>query len=498
MLGDNNARRVVVGAVRQETNSFTGGTTGMDDFRRRRLDVGPAMFDDPAGSMVEGAMRVAATRDIELVPSLIADVGATPPVEEACFRELADQILAVVRAERGTLDAVYLPLHGAMTTTERPDPEGDLITEVREVVGDDVPIAVSLDLHTHMTDRMADGANLVIGFRTCPHIDIVETGERAMAALADILDEGRRAVTVHRKIRLMSSSEAHDTTFGPLTSMQARARELEREPGVVAVSIFATQPWMDVPDLGWSVAVTTVGDPAEAQRHADTLARELWDQRERYHVVKMPVDEVIELARTHRDDARPVVASDGADSTTAGGHGDGNTLLTHLVEHDVDLEVLMLLTDPAAAHLAAAAGRGATIEVALGGALSPAFFTPVTVDAQVVDVVEGTYRSMYPPVPINPGLTAVLRVGSATVVVVEHKVPQLELSPYERLGIDIDDFALVQVKSAGAYRAAYTPRSAAIVDLDGPGPCDSDLTRMPFQHIPRPLWPFDPELTEPW
>lgn len=491
-------RRVLVGAIRQETNSFTGGTTGMDGFRRRRLDIGAAMFEDPGGSMVEGAMRIAAQRDIELVPSLIADVGATPPVEEACFRELADQILADVRREKDSLAAVYLPLHGAMTTTQRPDPEGDLIAEVREIVGPDLPIAVSLDLHTHMTDTMADNVNVIVGFRTCPHIDIVETGERAMAALADVLDGNDRATTAHRKIRLMSSSEAHDTTFGPLTSMQARARELEQEPGVLAVSIFATQPWMDVPDLGWSVTVSTVGDKGAAQQLADQLAKELWDQRDQYEVVKMPVAEVIALARQHQADPRPVVAADGADSTTAGGHGDGTTLLRHVVEHDVDVTTLMIVTDPEVARASVAAGVGATIDVALGGALTPQFFAPLPVRAEVVAVAEGSYRSMYPPVPVNAGPSAVLKIGSATVVVVEHKVPQLEVSPFSRLGLDIADFDLVQVKSAGAFRAAYTPLAAALVDMDGPGPCDSDLTRMPFTRIDRPLWPFDPDLEAPW
>ncbi|MEX2561994.1 MAG: M81 family metallopeptidase [Nitriliruptoraceae bacterium] len=491
-------RRVLVGAIRQETNSFTGGTTGLEDFRRRRLDEGPAMFDDVAGSMVEGAMRVAAARDIELVPSLIADVGATPPVEESCFRELADKILAQVSAHRDELDAVFLPLHGAMTTTERPDPEGDLITEVRDIVGDDMPIAVSLDLHTHVTDTMTTGANLIIGFRTCPHIDIVETGERAMTALADILDGGQRAFTAHRKIRLMSSAEAHDTTFGPLTSMQARARELEQEPGVLAVSIFATQPWMDVPDLGWSVTVTSVGDHDEAQRHADTLARELWDARDTYHVTKMPIPEVLQLAAEHADDPKPVVASDGSDSPTAGGHGDGNALLRHIVEHEVDTKVLMLLTDRVAVRQAADAGEGTTIEVELGGHHSQGFFTPLPVTAEVLKIADGKYRSMYPPVPVDCGITAVLKVRNTTVVVTEYKVPQLEVAPFSRLGLDIGDFDLVQVKSAGAYRAAYTPLSSAIVDLDGTGPCDSDLTRMPFQRITRPLWPFDPDLDAPW
>ena len=490
--------RVLVGAIRHEAHSFVGGTTGLDAFQRRCLVEGPAMFDDVEGSLVEGALRVARARKLELVPSLLGDVGAGPPIEEACYRDLANRILEAVKTHRHDIAAIYLPLHGAMATTEREDPEGDLLQELREIVGPKLPIAVSLDLHAHLTDAMVDAANLIVGFRTCPHIDIVETGERTMEALTDVLEAGHTAVTAQRKIRLLSSAEAHDTTFGPLAPMQDRAREIEREPGVLAVSIFATQPWMDVAGIGWSVAVTTDGDRHDAQRHADALARELWEQRERYRVIKTPIPEVFDLAARLRDDPAPVVASDGADSPSAGGHGDGNALLSYLVEHDEDLAVLMIIADHVAVHVAEEAGEGAKIDLELGGRYAPGFFTPLPVTAEVLRITGGRYRSLYPPVPIDCGTTAVLKVRNATVVVTEHKVPQVDLAPFARLGLELEDFDLVQVKSAGAYRAAYTPRAAAIVDLDATGPCDSDLTRLPFRRISRPLWPFDPDLEQPW
>lgn len=491
-------RRVLVGAIRHEVHSFVGGTTGRAAFERRLLAEGPAMFRDVDGSLVDGALRAARARDLEMLPSLLADVGAGPPIEEACYRELADRILEAVADHRDDVDAIYLPLHGAMATTEREDPEGDLLREVREIVGPDLPIAVSLDLHAHLTDAMADAANLIVGFRTCPHTDIVETGERTLHALADILERGHTAVTAQRKIRLLSSAEAHDTTFGPLAPMQARARELEREPGVIAVSIFATQPWMDVANIGWSVTVTTDGDRQDAQRHADTLARELWEQRERYRVVKTPIPEVLEFASRSRDDPAPVVVSDGADSPSAGGHGDGNALLRYIVEHEVDLAVLLIIADDVAVHRAKDAGEGAVIDLELGGRDAPTFFTPLPLTAEVLRITDGRYRSTYPPVPIDCGVTAVLKVRRSTVVVTEHKVPQVDLAPFARLGLDLDDFDLVQVKSAGAYRAAYAPRAADVVDLDATGPCDSDLTRLPFRRIGRPLWPFDPDLEHPW
>lgn len=259
-------RRVLVGAIRHEVHSFVPGTIGWDEFARRGVPEGPDVLVGVEGASLEGALRVASRRNIELVGSVFASGGGGGPVLDEVFVHYADKIVAAAREHLGSIDGIYLPLHGAMATTQRDDPEGDLLEMLRQAVGPDLPIAVSLDLHAHFTDRMAQHANVVVGYRTCPHTDIVETGERAMAVLADLLDASPvvGAHTVHRKIRLMTSSEAHDTTFGPLTAMQALAREIEDEPGVLAVSIFATQPWMDVPNVGWSAVVSSTTDRSSA------------------------------------------------------------------------------------------------------------------------------------------------------------------------------------------------------------------------------------------
>lgn len=495
-------RKVLVGGVMHELNSFIDGTLGWDAFERLGLFRGPDLLANSEGDSVDGAIEVAAERDIELLPTVFGFAGAGPAVEESVHRQLVDELLEGVRDHRDDLDAVYLPLHGAMVTTERDDPEGDLIHDVRAIVGPDMPIAVSLDLHTHMTDRMIAGADILVGYRTCPHTDIRETGVRTMTLLADALDGVTRPVAAHRKIRMMASAEAHDTTFGPLTPMQARARELEQRTGILSVSILATQPWMDVPDLGWSVTVIGDGDHELAQHAADTLARELWEARDTFHVVKTPISEAVARAEALAADGSvtgPLVVADGADSPSAGSSGDGTDLLAHLLDRQADLETMIVVTDPETVRVASQAGEGATIDVELGGRLSPRFFTPLPVrDAKVMKVTSGAYRSLYPPAMVDPGATVVLKVRNIQIVVTEHPIFQLDLEPFRRLGLDPAKAQLVQAKSAGGFRAHYAPIAADILDLDTVGPCDSDLTRLPFERITRPLWPFDPDLTEPW
>lgn len=178
--------------------------------------------------------------------------------------------------------------------------------------------------------------------------------------------------------------------------------------------------------------------------------------------------------------------------------GDGTQLLAAIIERADDVRALMMVTDAQSAAAAVDAGVGAKISLELGGRETPQFFTPLPVTAEVIDVVtEGVYRGV-DGVEVKIGRRAVLKIRETIVVVNEHKASQLDMDPYLRLGLDPRDFALVQAKSAGGFRAAYTPIAAEIYDLDTRGPCDSELAKLPFERITRPLWPFDPDLGEPW
>lgn len=489
---------VIVGSIAHELHSFVPGTTDRAAFERSRVAEGKAVLADLAGTELDGACEQADREGIRVVPTVSAFGGCGPPVEEAYFAHLLDRLLTRVRDAVDVADAVYLPLHGAMATTDRDDPEGDLIQEVRTLVGPDRPIVVSLDLHAHVTDRMVAGADAIIGYRTCPHTDIRETGARSMELLARTLEGRVHPRTRHRRIRLLSSAEAHDTTDGPLTAFQARAREIEASDGVLAVSIFATQPWLDLPDAGWTVTVTTDGDPPLAQQHADTLAGELWDGREAYHVRKTSIPLALERAARASDEPGAVVVADGADSPSAGARGDGTALLAQIIERRGDLRAMVIVTDPAAASAASHLGPGGIYRGPLGGGLTPRFFSPTQVEAEVARVTDGRYRSIYPPAPVDAGTTALLRIRNTTVVVTSHPVFQLDLEPYRRLGLDPASVDLVQAKSAGGFRAYYAPIASEMLDLDTLGPCDSDLPRLPYRRITRPLWPFDPDLETAW
>lgn len=492
-------KRVAVAGITFESNSFAPGLTEIDSFERYLIAEGDAVLQAGLGKdEIAGAAVVANEYGIELVPVFAADGGCGPTVSDATYFYLKEKLFTALAKTLVSVDGVYLRLHGAMTTETVEDVEGDLIQTLRAMVGPDFPIAVSCDLHAHFTKKMAEGTSLIAGYQTCPHIDIYETGVRAMRLMVAALGNPKPPVLSYRKVKLMASAEGHDTTFGPMREVLDRLHEIEKLPGVLDATVYCTQPWLDVEELGWSALVVTNNDPQQGQVLADELAQMMWDRRERVLFTKEKVSDAIDEIRSSEPSQRPYILADGSDSTSAGSTGDSNYLLTYLLQNPIDDVVYMTITDADVASQCFAAKVGGSVSAEIGGTLSPRFFTPVKVTGTVVTLCDGVYQSKYPSKIFNAGPTAVLKVGNIYIVITSKPAFMLDYQLYLRVGLDFTTAKVVQVKSAGGYRAYYEPLAFKCIDIATPGPSDSRLPKLPFTKPRRPLWPFDREISEPW
>jgi microcystin degradation protein MlrC len=494
--------RILVAGMQYELNSFAAGTADLERFRQFRLAEGDAMWSIAGDDELEGAVEVAARSGLELVPIVLGFGGAGPVLTDETYHWFRDRILAGVERHLGTVDAIYLPLHGAMASESVDDTEGELVTSIRALTGPDLPIAATFDLHGNFTSALADGLDIAIGFKTCPHVDYVETGRAAVELLADTL-EGRAAPRlVHRKLRMMTPAEGHDTSHGPMAPLMDAVRTLEQQPGVLSATIQAPQPWMDVPETGWSVIVVADGDDAvvAASAAADELARLCWDARESFLVHRTPLDEALSRAAANVAGMGPIVMTDASDAPSAGSHGDSSVVLAALLDGaPMAGPVMLTLTDPAATARCHEAGVGATVDLEVGGAFQPGFFRPFPVRATVVRLYEEPYRSTLPPGMLDPGRRAVVEIdGWLTVVLAERQMSTLDTKGYEASGLDPSAAQAVLVKSAGQFRGFYTEMAREIIELDTPGPVNGILTDLPFTRIDLPMWPFDPDLEAPW
>lgn len=485
--------RILTGCLMQESNTFSPLRSTLDTFRAGCLLSGPASLSafEGRGIEVSGFLAAAEREGVELVPTLSAWASSGGPMDAADFHRLVDDLLLVAQAAR-PYDGVLLALHGAWVAEDEPDADGHVLARLRELVGPAIPIVASLDLHANVTERMVAAADALVGYRSYPHVDVRETGERAATLLFRAARGEARPVTAMRKVPMLVPPEFTQTTDGSMAELQARARDVERAPGCLAASLFPVQPWLDVPELGLAAVVVADGDRAAAQRAADRLAGDAWGRRKDF-VVPLVAPEAA-VAQALAEPSGPVVLVDSADSTSSGSTGDSTAILRALLAARPSRAALLTLVDPRAARAAADAGEGARMPLEVGGALDPARHAPARIDA-VVEAVRGGRFAFTAGIgnglASDMGAAAVVRSGAIRIVLMERAVPCYDPALYRSVGLEPRDAHVVVVKSPTNVRWTYRDVARRMIYVDAPGASTPKLASLPYARAPRPLYPLD-------
>jgi microcystin degradation protein MlrC len=428
---------------------------------------------------------------VALLPSVAASASPAGPVTKDVYAEITERLVADAR-RAGRLDGVLLDLHGAMVPEGLEDGEGPLLAAVREAVGPRVPIAATLDFHANVSDDMVRHATLLHGYKTYPHVDMAERGREATGRLVDVVAGRLRPTVAFRRPPLLPPIAGQLTTRGPMRALYDLAGRMERERGVISISIFAGFPLADVHDAGLTIYVATHDDPALAGRLADELAAAAWERRREFLHTALPVGEAV--ARALAIDGRPVVLADIADNTGGGAAGDGTEILRELLRVGARQATVACLWDPAAAAACARAGAGATVTLDIGGKVDDRHGAPLPVTGRVRAVSDGrfVYRGpMLRGLEGRLGTTAVLEVEGIKVILISHRRQTLDPEMIRCVGIDPLAEKILVVKSTIHYRAAFEPIAHAIVEVDAPGLSSSNLARFTFTRVRRPIFPLD-------
>ena len=241
----------------------------------------------------------------------------------ADFDRIADEFLRSIRAAL-PVDAVYFSLHGAMSAANEVDPEGYLLAETRHILGEAIPIVISLDLHGILTDKMLQHSNALTVFHTYPHVDFSDTGVRAANLLLKILEGKAKPVIAKVNIPALVRGDELITETGLFGQSIRAAQAIEQQPNGLAAGMFIGNPFTDVPNLRSNSVVITDDDPAMAQREALKLATDFWRVREKLQAPLKSIDEAIQIAQ---DTTGAVIFADAADATSSGAAGDSNAIL---------------------------------------------------------------------------------------------------------------------------------------------------------------------------
>lgn len=491
------AYRVLIAQFMHETNTFSKLKTTLDDYRRRWLIEGEAMVPHFKGTRNEvgGYIDSVARYGWEPVYAVAANATPSGKLTRQTWETIRDKILASAK-QAGKLDAVCLSLHGAMVSETEDDAEGALLEALRRIVGSDVPMVATLDLHANATVRMASNANALVSFRTYPHIDGYERAVQAAALVQEAL-EGRKKprCLLSQPAMLEGADHGRTTQPGLMRDLLARADGYEKEPGIDVVSIQVGFTWSDIPYTGPSIAVSH--EPS-AQARAREIARELideiWRRRDETTADYRPVSDGIAAARARSDKKGPLVIADGTDNPGGGGYNDTTPVLQALIDAGIDNAAIGTIYDPVTVQQAMKAGVGAEIAVALGGRTDPTMGAPVKATAVVRMLSDGVFRNdgpMNAGVESNMGPTAVLRIGGIDVVTISNRIQTTDLQVFKSQGIDPQAKDVLVVKSVQHFRAAYGPIAREIVLVDSGGICSPDISRLKFTKLRRPIWPLD-------
>ena len=361
------AYRVLIAQFMHETNTFSKLPTTLDDYRKRWLIEGEAMVPRFTGTKNEIGGYIDAVKTYGWQPVWAGAANATPSgkLTKETWETIRDMIVNAAR-KAGKLDGICLSLHGAMVTETEDDAEGALLEALRGVVGPDVPIATTLDLHANATVRMARNANALVSYRTYPHIDGYERAVQA-AALVQAAMEGKKKprCLLVQPAMLEGAEHGRTTQPGLMLDLLAKADSFEKEPGIDVVSIQAGFTWADIPYTGPSIAVShEPGAEARAKAIAAELIDEIWRRREEgaksYY---RPIADGIAAAKAGVGKKGPLVIADGTDNPGGGGYNDTTPVLKALMDAGIENVAFGTIYDPGTVQQAIKAGVGAEIEV---------------------------------------------------------------------------------------------------------------------------------------
>ncbi len=494
-------KRVAVIEFMHETNTFNVFPTDMSSFREGHYFVGDEIENQfrGTGSEVSGFLQAADEFDWEPVFTVAALAEPGGIVSEVARKEITDEAISRLRKAE-PCDGIYIALHGAMVTETSQAAETQFLKLIREVVGDVIPIAVTLDLHANIFDEMAKYANIAVSYRTYPHIDMVERAKEACDLLEKAMNgEIAPALEITRPPMLVGCNDGKTTDGGPMCQLLASAARKTEQEGILCISINAGFTDADVKASGPSVLVcfdkanTVEGLPKQL---GQKICDEIWEFRDDYEL-PVPLAECLTLFDSQTTENGPIVIADFSDNPGSGAYGDCTAIIKGLLEGGVKNAAAGALWDAEAATKLSNYGLGKEVTLAIGGKTDPSVGgDPITVTGTITAISDGNFfyeGPMYQGLPGQLGTCVCLKVDGLEILIVSDRIQLLDKNIFRTVGIEPADKDVVVVKSMQHFRAAFAPIASSIIVTDAGGLCSPNILNRSYKNLRRPIHPFDSE-----
>ena len=480
-LGFSQVKPIIgVAGIEHESNSFNVKKTDLKDFnvtigesqqeRSKRFFAGSTAKTINAG-YIAGAKQFG----LDLYPTLLTSANPMGPVTDRAFNVIMNEIITGLKAGP-KLQGILLNLHGAMVVESYPSGDEELVRRVRNAFGPAMPIVVTHDFHANITPKMVELCNVLITFKENPHLDTYDRGLQAADIMAKIVSGKVKPVQSIVKAPMVYNIAFQNTYANPLLPITTESKNLEKQPGILAVSVSGGYQYADVPSMGPSVVVVTDNNKALADKEANRLSQMLWDTRESTRINNPKPAEAVKMAMEH--DGRPVILIDMGDNIGGGSTGDSSFMLEELIKQNAK-GWAMVIYDPEGYKTAESAGVGKKFDFSVGGKMDNMHGKPVRVKGEVRSLNVGRYLET----EIRHGGGRYWNMGNTAVIQVEGSTldePNLLLittkpaSPnsahiFISNGVYVERQKILVVKGAIAPRAAYEPFASILISVDSPG-----------------------------
>lgn len=461
-------KKIFVASLRQETNSFSPVKTTLRDFD---IHKGESMLNTISCTSF---FRKAG---FEIIPSISAYSLPSGTVEKKSFTYLKNQIIDSM-PDDGSVDGIWLYLHGAMNVEKVGSGEAVLVSEIRKKAGESIPIAVALDFHANNTKALTDSANIIYGYRTAPHVDQHETQLRTAELLTECIDNNILPKPVMVRPPLLFPGEMVTTGIEPAKSLIKELDVIESHPDILCASVFSGMPWVDAPNSGASIVVTGIGSNEKASSEAKRLAEMFWDCRNKFRFEEEAAKPESAIKKAVLSKEYPVFISDSGDNVTAGAFGDSTYLLNLLIKEEAEDTLVAGITDSRTVEMCRKMERGSNINITLGSKLNK-HSKPVKIKARLKRKNMGS---------------VVISTEGIDVIVTAKREAFTSPSKIKDFGVDPFDYKIIVVKLGYLFDDLRKISKRSIMALT-PGSSSLDLSNIKYRKLKRPVYPLDKDFT---
>ncbi|HEU5283765.1 MAG TPA: M81 family metallopeptidase [Burkholderiales bacterium] len=489
--------KLVIAQMQHETNTFSPVPTPWEAFGNHGPFLGRAAYEAMKGTRLPMAAYIdlAESAGAQLATPIAAWANPSGPVDGAAYDRICGLICDAVAQG---CDAVFLDLHGAMVVADRTDDgEGTLLEKIR-AIAPRVPVAVSLDLHANLTERMVRNCDVIAGYKTYPHVDQYEAGQLAGGILLRALKGEVKPVMAWGNRPLLAQTLCENTGERPMKDFVDAARAAEKQ-GLLAATAFGGFQQADIHDAGISVVTVADGDRAKAQQTCEAILDVAWRQKEDFVYRGEPLEQAIARAkRMAEESGGPILLLDHADNCASGATQDTMYVLEEALRQGLTGIAVGPVRDAEAVERMIRAGVGARLTLKVGGKMDmPAIGErgrPLELTGMVRAITDGEYTITGPQfqgMRCYMGRTAVLDTGAAEVVVIERNQEPWDRGVFTSVGIDPTARRFLLLKSRMYFRPVVLPIAKGMVFCDSIGVGSSDWKRFEYRKLRRPIYPLD-------